>query len=357
LVTHDQGQFEVPALERTDRRSILSESKTATSGLRVGGHLGIILLVIATVLVAMTALLVPIPFKGRVAHAVGNMAHAPLFGGLTLGLLRLLDRFRPSGPHGWSFAVRLALVFVGLFAFGVVIELLQHRLGRTAAMNDVIANASGILAATLWHWSRKLDRYRPEQRWFSRALLASAGFVLALAWSTPVETLRDVAAMHRKFPVLASFESRVELQRWHFNRCQAKLTRQDATSGNYAMEISYQSGSHPAATMTSLASDWSAMKTLELDAVLDASYSGKSVQFMVKVVDQLHVNGHTDAYRGQWTLEPGQPQRIRIMRDEIVNGPDTRALDLSKIHFVHLVLMESSETTRLRVDRIRLTLQ
>jgi VanZ family protein len=323
----------------------------------MGGHLGIMLLVIATVLVAITALLVPIPFKGRVAHAVGNLAHAPLFGGLTLGVLRLLDRFRPIGPTGLSFAVRLTLVFVGLFAFGVVIELLQHRLGRTAAMHDVIANASGIFAATLWHWSRKLNRYRPEQRLFSRALLAAAGFMLAFAWWSPAATLRDVATMHRRFPVLASFESRVELRRWHFDRCQAKQTRQDATSGNYAMEISYQSGSDPAATMTSLASDWSAMKTLELDAVLDASYSGKSVQFMVKVVDQLCVNGHTDAYRGQWTLEPGQPQRIRIMRDEIVNGPDTRALDLSKIHFVHLVLMESAETTTLRVDRIRLTLQ
>jgi hypothetical protein len=335
----------------------LGEISTAEERTPVRSQWGLATIAVATMTIAVVGLLAPIPFVGRAAQAIGDLAHAPLFAGLTLGILYLLDRLRPIGELGRSAAIRLAFVFAGFFTFGIAIELLQRRFGRTAALHDVMANGIGILAATLWYGSRNLQRFRPDLRTLPRVLLASAGFVLAIAWWSPLKTLQDVAAVHWMFPRLASFQSNTELDRWHFDRCEGKLTRQNATDGDFAMEISYQPGSDPAASFYGVHSDWSEMKSLELDVMLDGSFSADNVQLMVKIVDRLHADGHADTFRKQWTLWPGRGQRISISRNEIVNGPDTRKIDLSKIKYVHLVLLERQQPAVVRVDRIRLTLQ
>jgi hypothetical protein len=335
----------------------LSEASTADEGTAGPSQRGLAAIAIATMTVAVVGLLAPIPMVGRAAYAIGDLAHAPLFAGLTLGILYLLDRLRPVGKLGISAAIRLALVFAGFFAFGIAIELLQARTGRNAALHDVMGNGSGILAATLWYWSRNLQKYQPDQHLLRRLLLASAGVVIAVAWWSPLASLRDTAAVYWQFPRLGSFESSAELERWYFDRCDGKLTRKDATDGSFALEISYQNVSQPAATLYRMQTDWSQMSTLELDAVLDAAYSGDNVQLMVKVVDQLHADGHSDTFRKQWTLWPGRRQQISIDRQEIVRGPDTRQMDLSQMEYLHLVLLDPIEMTKVRVDRVRLTLR
>jgi hypothetical protein len=333
----------------------LSESKKADPGSRVY-NVRLILSAVTILILVVMGLLMRVPFTGRTAHALGDLVHAPLFGGMTLGALCLLERFRPARGAVASLSVRCLSVSAIVFAFGIAIELAQHRLGRFATVHDAVANGLGIVAASLVYVALDLRRYRPERRSVSRAFLASAGFLLAIAWWSPVMMLRDVVAVRYDFPLLASFESDAEFGRFSFRECKGQLTRRDATDGTYAMEITFQSASHPGATMFDLQPDWSAMKTLEMDVTLDASYTGDSVRFMVKVIDELHRTDHSDTYRGEWALKPDQPQHIRITREEVVDGPDTRQLDLSKIKFVDLLVLEPGETTKIRVDAMRLTL-
>ena len=332
----------------------MSESQTADHPRWFPRRLRLTLFAVGLVALVVAGLLTPIPFIGRIGTALGDLAHAPLFGGIALGIFCLLDRFRPLPGPGVSLAVRSMLVLVGLFAFGVAIELTQQFFGRSAAVHDAVANGLGILAATFWVWARS---FPPDRWWSPRILLSSAGFLLAIAWWNPLMILRDVVRVHWDFPMLASFESREELKRWYLRECEARLSRQDATSGNHSMEVIFQPTSYPGTTLVEMQSDWSAMKTLELDVVLDPSYSGRSVRFMLKVIDKLHQNNHEDAFRGTWTLEVGQPQRIRVTREEVVRGPDDRELDLSKVEAVDLLLLEPGETTKVRFDRLKLTLQ
>ena len=98
------------------------------------------------------------------------------------------------------------------------------------------------------------------------------------------------------------------------------------------------------------------MQTLEMDVTLDQSCPGGRAEFMVKVLDRLHRH-HGDTYRRQWTLVPGETTHLRITRDEIVSGPDTRQLELSRVQFVDLLLLEPIGATKVRIDNMRLKLR
>lgn len=334
----------------------MNESQSPDLGNRFPRRRGIVLVAIGLLVAAVVSLLIPLPFTGRIAVSIGNLAHAPLFGSLTLVALSLLQQVRPlkNLPSLW---VRCGIVALSLFTFGIAMEVLQKYSGRSAAWHDVMANGMGILAAACLFFAWQLPRMRPAVRWLPRALLTAAGVCLGIASWTPLAMLYDVAALHRDFPLLASFESSSELQRWYFRECQPQLTRQGATDGSYAMALAMQPTTYPAATMIEMETDWSAMKTLELDVTLDAAYPKASVEFIVKVVDAVHQSDDRDTFRSQWTLRPGQPQHIRITREEIVNGPDTRQLDLTKIQFVDLIVVDPKVTATLRIDALRLTLR
>ncbi len=309
-------------------------------------------------LLAVIGLVMPVPFQGRVAVAAGDLAHAPLFGGIALILLWLLERFRPVAALPFrEWVGRSVLVFLILFAFGAGMELVQNVMGRHAAFHDAVANGLGILAAILCFWAWQLSRRNAKSRWIPRSMFLAAGFLLAIAWWTPAVILWDVAKVRRDFPMLASFESEIELQRFFFRECRPRLTRRDATDQLYAMEITFAPTSYPAATLFEMQPDWSAAEKLELDVVLDESYSGESVEFMVKVVDSHHSDDHADTFRQSFRLKRGIPTHIEIDREELVNGPDTRPLDLSSIRYVDLLVLRPGETTKVRVDSLRLALQ
>ena len=316
------------------------------------GDLGVATLAIAVVASAITALLVPLPFPGRLADIIGDMVHAPLFGGLALGVLFLLDYFFPRGPES-SLLKRSALVLLGLFSVGAVIEWCQSMFGRTAALHDAFSNGLGVLAATLayaWWTTRRDQNGGPIPR---RVLLAGCFAAVTVSWWTPLTSLADMIAVRIQFPLLVSFETRSEVKRFFFRECAGKRVKQDATDGKYALQITFQPTEYPGATLIDLQRDWSEMRTLQLDVVLDQGYSQESVEFMVKIHDRPH-HRHEDTYRNVWRLRPGQPRHLVMTRDEILSGPDSRQLDLSRIMFVDLMVLAPGEKTRIRVDALRL---
>ncbi len=281
--------------------------------------------------------------------------HAPLFAGLTFGVLCLLQYLRPCPPLGRRFTLRMFVAAGWLFGFGLATEVMQQSFGRSGTIHDAASDGLGILAALSLYASWHLKRQRRERVWIRRALLSVAVAALTIAWWAPVRTLMDVIAVHRTFPLLASFESTDELGRWYFRQCSGTLTKQDVTDGVYAMELTVSATSHPSVTMIELPADWSEMKTLELDVTLDRSHP-KNVTLLVKVIDFLHKTDNTDTFRSTWELVPGLACSIRIRREDIIAGPDTRQLDLSKIQYLDLLVLDPGVSAKLRIDAVRLTL-
>ena len=292
---------------------------------RSPNYLKLSVITVALLAIVITGLLIPIPFQGRVAASLGDLVHAPLFGSIALGVLWLAQYLSPLVIFSRRFLLR-SLVIAGLmFAFGVATEAAQKIMGRSATIHDAISNGLGIVAAMLLYWAWHCRRRQPKRRWTGRVLVATALVAIAASWWTPVQTIADVVSGRRAFPLLGSFESNSELGRWYFRQCSGRLTRQDRTHGEFAMEVSYSATSHPGATMVELQSDWTAMKTFELDVTLDAEHP-REVRFVVKVLDALRQSDETDTFQAEYRLTPAEKNHYRPRRNHkwsraTKNGP------------------------------------
>jgi hypothetical protein len=328
--------------------------RTATG--RPVEHFKLLAYAIGGLCLAVAALLVPTPIHSRGIAAAGDLVHAPLFGGLTLGVLAVSNRLWPLQRVTIAMARRCLIVAVLVFVFGVLIEVAQSILGRQGNMPDAINNGLGITSATLLYWGWQLQRSRLPSPNVARAFFMTAGIVVAIGWWNPIMVMLDARSVYSDFPSLATFESTVQFSRFYSRECELSLSRINVTQGKRSMEVSYEATDNPATTLVELQHDWSSLSTLEVDATLDVDFTGENVEFMIQVIDEPRQDEHTETFRGQWTLEPGKTKHIRITREEILNGPDSSKIDLSKIKYVDLMLIRPAAPANVRFDDLRLTL-
>ena len=300
-------------------------------------------------------LLIPIPFHGREAAAIGDLAHAPLFGSVTLAVLFLWHRVSPLHSFGRQWLGRIALVALCVFIAGILAEFGQMLTGRSPARHDVVANGMGVIAAVLICialLNRKYQRHGPA---LTRLTFLSAIIVVATAWSIPMRILYDVVSVQTSFPLISSFESSLEPTRWYLDDSSISFVDEHVTDGERAMRWMVEDAEHPAVTLLELPQDWSNAQTFELDVTLSPEFQGEATLF-IKVMDQDHADYHEDVCRKEFRLLPGQSRHLTIDRNEMIHGPDTRELDLSRIKFVSLMCYRPGQSTWIDVDFMRVQL-
>ena len=305
-------------------------------------------------LIASFLMLVPLPFEGRLEATLVDLGHAPMFGGITLAVLWLWQRFRPLSRFGRDWIGRLALVALCVFAFGIAIEIAQSLTGRKAAMHDVVANGLGIAAMTLTCFAVLRYRQGTPRKWpnYVAIVLASGCFIAAFVH--PVTIAMDIYAVRRDFPLIASFESPIELTRWYFDGCRGTLAPENVTHGERAMRLSIAPVDYPSATLIETFSDWSDISQWQVDMTLDAEY-GSPLQICLKVIDAEHRDYHSDVSRMWFELRPGKTTVLTFPRAEILDGPDGRKLQLSNIKYLSLLAAPPDRETHIDVDHLRVT--
>ena len=101
------------------------------------------------VLVAVL-LLTPLPVLGRLSTAIGDLVHAPMFA--VLAFLTLWSWQAITPRTRWTGLIaRTIVVWAVLSMFGLGMEFLQDRFGRSFSRHDVIANSLGCITAGLVH--------------------------------------------------------------------------------------------------------------------------------------------------------------------------------------------------------------
>lgn len=319
-------------------------------------HLRVALIAALAAVSVVVGLLVPIPHWHRAVGAVGDLVHAPLFCGITLGILYLLQRIRPIEGSGRKLRFRLFWTGSVVLVLAVASEIAQSRFGRSPTLHDAASNGLGIIAALAFYWAFRIRRAGSGRRILPGALAMLGVGCIFVAWTYPVRVLIDVAKVYVEFPTLSAFETAVELERWHFRDCQMRLTERDVTDGQYALEMVCQPTRYPGATLIELKNDWSQLQTLELDVTVDASYPAEQLDVMIKIFDEFH-QGHSDTFRRTYSLSPGTTTRLTMSRADIVSGPDDRPLVLSTIQFVDVLLVQPVSEAVVRIDSMRLTLE
>ena len=309
---------------------------------------------LALTALVVIGLLIPVPYHGRAAVAMMDLVHTPMFAAITVCILAVWHRVRPIHAINRNLLLRAGIVFAVLACFGAGMELVQQQMGRSSSLKDAMANCFGITVGVLlfgW-WILYRGNSAKLLRW---CLIPIAAGVFVLGWLGPIAMLRDVVAVHGDFPLLASFETDAELQRWYFNNCSGERTTTDATDGKTALEVTFTNSRHASVTAIEMQRDWSEMADLQFDVVLDENYP-EDGNLLVKVIDQDDAS-HVEMFLLRASLVPGKLRHFRITRDEIVSGPETHQIDLSKIRYFELVLVSPVTLAKLRIDDVRLTLR
>jgi len=166
----------------------------------------------------------------------------------------------------------------------------------------------------------------------------------------PALILVDSVMMRREEPVLASFESPLEMTRWGFGEAHATRSREHATAGAWSMKLDMDRGTYPGALLNWLIPDWSSYHALEWDTYLEP---GPPLDLVVKIEDATHNGRYEDRFHGVVRLIPG-PNHSRIELADVERGPRGRKLDLRRIRRLHLFTIRPRMPRTIYFDEIRL---
>lgn len=280
-----------------------------------------------------------------------DSAHAPLFAGFALLLVRMsrlwvADRLEPLPPGAGLRPIARLLrnpYLLGYLAVGLLAgatEGLQIVTARDADVMDGVRDLIGGAAMIVFLWS-----LRPGPAWRAWALrLVAVATILA----TFVPLARCVYAYRIRaaaFPRLVAFESGTE--RVFFEVLGADLELGDGVGTVHyrAHTIDYPKfGFEPAP-------DWRGYRWLVVDVVVLGS---EPVTLQLRINDYQH-DRHTysDRFNTEQRLEPGA-QQIRVDLREVEHAPATRLLDLSAVDNVTFFLDHPARDATLRFDSVRL---
>jgi VanZ family protein len=296
--------------------------------------------VILVAILALAALLVPLPADSRLDRALMDLVHAPLFALLAAGLYVLLGGSRVGGPIS-----RGASAFLVVTLFGALAELGQALTGRSASWADLAADACGAAAgiALAAAWS---SRERAAQ--VGLVLLGLAGLGLGVYRGSA--TIADVYRQHAELPRLASFERQRELDRWYPHEAYGWRMGQHATEGDWSLELQLLPGQYPGITLWCPPPDWSIYESLALDVALD---QGPPLDLVVKIQDRRHNNDYRDRFNGMFHLQPGK-QTLRISLADVQSAPDSRLMRLDEIAALSLFVIDLGVPRKIWIDNIRL---
>lgn len=296
-------------------------------------------------LLAMLALLIlPLPFRGRLASAVFDAAH--LIVGWLLAAIASNILHDRGWLHGWQ--RELAALVLATVA-GAGIEVAQGVVGRDRSWMDAATNGLGACAWFLMMRARAASGRGPRA-----TAIALCVLVLLIGLVIPGREAFDALRQRATFPLLASFEDELELTRVTALEAEAHIASLGTTDGTRALAVDLHAGQYPGVTLKWLPEDWSGHDGLAFDITL---VGDTPLELVLKVEDQHHDKAHydyADRFHRTFTLNPGA-NSFRVALEDIAAGPSRRPMNLARMARIQWFLDGLDEPRRVYLDNVRLT--
>ncbi|MEH6912015.1 MAG: carbohydrate binding domain-containing protein [Oceanicoccus sp.] len=242
------------------------------------------------------------------------------------------------------------LFWVGLFALviGIAIEVVQYAIQREPDVGDVGRNVLGAIVAVVFF---SPARYKLHRRllWLARVLTL---LLVAVPVSSLLMTLFDEQNARDTFPILASFETRAELNRWSGS---ARFSRSDqhTTHGDYSLQVNLGTEQYSGVSLGYFESDWSGFQLLSV-AIFNAESS--MLPLTLRIHDQQHSRGsqlYQDRFNRSFALKSGW-NHLEISLQDIASAPESRTLDLSAIENLGFFVIAEKTRTTIYMDHLYL---
>lgn len=252
-------------------------------------------------LFSVFALLMPLPVHGRVWFRIADLLHIPAFGVLNF-LVLLIVRQHSVSP--WRMPILVTALTITLSG---LLEIAQGLLSRYASLDDLFRNALGAIASLLIF--KSLEYRQSDHKRLGRVLIVAAFAVVVIATIPPTASIVDVYRQTTQFPVLASFSSRAELQRWWVSSARMKRKPIKWLDGTFALQVEYFPGKFPDIQLQELQRDWTQYRTLATELTHSPDSPSETVVIQLRIADHLT--------RGDW--EHALSDRIELKRGESID--------------------------------------
>jgi VanZ family protein len=261
-----------------------------------------------------------------------NIGHILYFGLLTF----LLNRWFPLT------SLRAGLLLTGcVLVVGILIEYYQARIGRDASWQDVLNNLAGVWICLVW--------LQPDSGRIRLARIAVLALALpALSKMFLHGALQFHAAM--VFPVLADFESALEIYEYNSN---VKRTQAYSSHGKYGIQLTLTEGGYTGISFHRTFADWSTYRTLRFDMY---NPDVSSLDMVIRVNDLAHDDGgwkDDDRFNYHFRLQTGW-NHLSIPVMTIRQGPEDRLMDMSRISAIILYTSQLPSVRTVYLDYLRL---
>jgi glycopeptide antibiotics resistance protein len=293
---------------------------------------------------ALVALLMPMPFKSRVWNHLADLLHIPAFGIINYLALTIAAYHFPSR---WRVPL---LVTSAVLAFSAGIELLQGLVGRYASLSDLFCNAMGASAALLIRQSR----YEAVSKRYCWSLRSVSALLIALAVLSPLSALFDIYLQHRQFPIIASFNSRAELQRWYVGSAIVHIRPLPWFDGQSTARVTFLPGDFPAIRLVKLHHDWTEQQAFVTELSHRAESQSERVMLRLQISNQQDYPDLASSFAKIYEIERGDTQKIRIAIDDIRKGPADGDLALDGIASVEFLAIDLDKPATVEIQPLRL---
>jgi hypothetical protein len=282
-----------------------------------------------------------------------NAGHVVLMGAFSLVMLGLSADVlsdRIANRLGHYVVALCATVLVGGLS-----EVAQIPGPRNADVLDVARDAVGafcFLSLYAIRDQRLGNVWTVWGRWSRAAVAVVALAVLILSWSSAIRWPVAYYRRNATFPILATFDSRVERLFWTTRN--ATLTPSvappnwsrsvDGTVGQLISDPSTRSGF----AINKAYPNWSGYESLTLSVYLD---SDTSATFIVQIEDSHFRGARGDRFTFSTEIEPGANVLV-VPLENSSHLPGGRALDLERISRVFFLTRDTTRAITLYVDDI-----
>ena len=271
-----------------------------------------------------------------------NLGHVPLFMVVAAMVLWVLDW------QNWPVTKLKNYILAGLITcvLALITEVLQQITPeRSFEINDIIHDIVGCTIFLLIAYQHRRNMLHGVKL----LLNFIAGILLLLASMSVIAASLDELRTLRDFPLLASFETDRELDRWKIEE-RYERSKLHTTHRNHSLRVDLYPGLYPGASFNHPPRNWRGYDSLFFDVFLDGT---EELALSVCIHDLEHNEKFEDRYNRAYILKPG-PNRVTICLSEVEHAPKGRSMDMEHIRVLCIFSYKLQKKRTVYFDNFRL---
>lgn len=282
-------------------------------------------------------------YSSRHFKAVWNLGHILFFALLPYETFRHLLKKRADG-----FTVQSMITIGACIVLGAAVELVQFGFQRTPDMGDMFRDIIGGLVGIFF----LLPSRKRVQKRLLRAFQAITVCLVGLQVYPVVIAFCDEYLAREQFPVLSSFETPWEIQRW---RGDADFAMDDSVQleGKHSMRVLLGTDLYSGVSLFYFRENWEGATGFRFSVY---NPSEESLAITCRINDQAHNEGrrvYEDRFNHRYSLPKGW-STIAIGIEDIREAPKGRQMDLRHIKGVGFFATQLPRVRVIYIDDVRL---